>query len=102
MKPKWMDKKEAFRTKSDKRVRKIAKKTGGYVTPNSGATSFKKGDISYVDTLVEHKMTSKDSFKLNKDMLQKIYYEAIKEGKEPVVMIDFGEILLIGKVQKGI
>jgi hypothetical protein len=102
MKPKWMEKKiEGTRAKSDKVVKKIAKKTGGYVTCNSGATPLSKGDISYADKLVEHKMTSKDSFKLDKEILFKIYYEATKSGKEAYLMIDFGDIKLIGIVQKG-
>jgi hypothetical protein len=88
------------RAKSDKRVKQIAKKTGGKVVANSGATPFSKGDISYPNYLVEHKMSSKKSFKLDKAMLFKIYNEALKTNKEPIFMLDFGEIFLIGKVQK--
>lgn len=98
--PKWMTKQDADRTKSDKRVKKIAKATGGRVVPNSGATPFAKGDISYEGQLVEHKMTAKQSFKLDKLILIKIYNEALKVGKEPVVMIDFGDVTLTGRVTK--
>lgn len=100
MKPKWLTKKESERTKSDKRVAKIAKRTGGFVTPNSGATFFKKGDIQYKNCLLEHKQTSKNSFKLDKLVLSKTYKDAIKEGKEPWVMIDFGDYTLVGLVTK--
>lgn len=100
MKPRWMDKEESYRQKSDKRVTKIAKNSGGHVTPNSGATPFRKGDISYPTELLEHKMTTKQSFKLNKADLHKIYSEALRESKEPVFMIDFGDIVLIGQVKK--
>jgi len=62
MKPKWLNKKISEREKSDKRVAKIAKKTGGRIVANSGATAFSKGDIRYKDSLLEHKQTSKKSF----------------------------------------
>lgn len=101
MKPKWLTKQESYRTKSDKRVKKIAKRTGGKVVSNSGATWFEKGDISYGASLLEHKMTEKDSFKLNKAVLYKTRKEAIKAGKKPFVMIDFGDIFLVGQVFKG-
>ena len=98
--PKWLNNNESYREQSDKRVKKIAKQTGGRVTPNSGATPFGKGDISYPEHLTEHKQTSKASYKLNKEDLFKIYSEALREGKEPVFMIDFGSIALIGHVKK--
>ena len=100
MKPKWLTKKESERKKSDKRVSKIAKDTGGFVTPNSGATAFKKGDIQYRDVILEHKLKAKESFKLNKELLIKTYKDAIKEGKDPWIMIDFKDYSLMGLVRK--
>lgn len=100
MKPKWMNKKEADRTKSDKRVAKIAKKYGAKPVANSGATPWSKGDIKSTDHMIEHKMTSKASFKLNKLDLEKLYTDAVKEGKNPVFMIDFGNVTLTGYVHK--
>jgi len=100
MKPKWLNKEEPHRIKSDKRVAKIAKKMGGKPVANSGATNWKKGDIRFADTLLEHKMTGKKSFKLNKEMLEKHYNDATKEGKDGMVMIDFGDIYLIGWIGK--
>ena len=98
MKPKWMDEADDFRKKSDKRVRQIAKHSGGKITSNSGATPFGKGDIVYPLDMVEHKMTAKASYKLNKLDLEKIYREALRESKEPVFMIDFGDIAIMGRV----
>lgn len=100
MKPKWLYDNESYREKSDKRVKKIAKQTGGRITPNSGATPFSKGDIVYPEHLLEHKQTAKSSYKLNKEDLFKIYYEALREGKEPIFMVDFGSIAFIGRIQK--
>jgi hypothetical protein len=100
MKPKWMNSEKSGREKSDKKVRQIAKATGGRVVPNSGATPFAKGDISYPEHLVEHKFTAKQSFKLNRKDLIKIYTEALKANKTPVFMIDFDGIRLTGTVLK--
>lgn len=100
MKPKWLNNDESYREKSDKRVKKIAKQSGGRMTVNSGATLVGKGDISYPTELLEHKMTAKQSYKLHKSDLVKIYYEALRESKEPVFMIDFGEFSLVGYVRK--
>jgi hypothetical protein len=81
MRPKWMEKRTSVRSKSDKKVARFAKKTGGKVVANSGATHFSKGDISYKDCLVEHKYTDKKSYKLDKSVLCKIYQEALMAGK---------------------
>lgn len=100
MKPKWMNNKSTHRQKSDKRVKKVAKKYGAKVVANSGATPWGKGDIKSDTDMIEHKMTSKKSYKLNKLDLQKLYSDAVKEGKSPVFMIDFGDIHLAGYVYK--
>lgn len=101
MKPKWLlNEKKSYREQSDKRVKEIAKKTGGKVTPNSGATPFSKGDMVYPEQLVEHKMTSKKSYKLNESDLAKIYREGIKARKTPFFVVEFKEFNLIGEVRK--
>ncbi len=100
MKPKWMGKNESQRTKSDKRVTRIAKKYGAKPVANSGATPWSKGDIKTDTDMIEHKMTRNKSYKLNKLDLEKLYSDAIKEGKNPIFMIDFGDIALTGHVHK--
>jgi len=98
--PKWMDKKESHRTKSDKRVKAIAKATGGRVVANSGATPWSKGDIRYDDCLLEHKQTGKKSFKLNEDLLSKHFYDSALAGKDAAVMIEFKDYYLVGRIFK--
>jgi hypothetical protein len=95
-----MENSDSVREKSDKKVKRLANKTGGHVVPNSGATFFRKGDLSYSDSLVEHKFTEKNSFKLDRLVLVKIYKEALMVGKEPIIFIDFGDYQLVGHVQK--
>ncbi len=100
MKPKWMNNKDTHRQKSDKRVKKVAKKYGAKVVANSGATPWSKGDLKLHNNMIEHKMTGKKSYKLNKSDLLKLYSDAVKEGMNPIFMIDFGEVMLTGCVRK--
>jgi folylpolyglutamate synthase/dihydropteroate synthase len=98
--PKWLTEQSSKRSLSDKKVSNIAKKTGGKVVANSGATLFSKGDIRYENALAEHKYTDKKSYKLNACDLQKIYQDATKVRKDPVFIIDFGSFMLVGQVFK--
>ena len=63
---------------------RVAKKLNGYITPNSGAGYFKKGDIQIIDAglLVECKtcMKPKQSFSIKKDWLQKNKKELFASG----------------------
>ncbi len=56
--------------------------------PNSGAGSI-KGDLSYEDTLYEHKYTDKDQYILKKETLLKTIHEAHETGKKPAWIITF-------------
>lgn len=99
-KPKWLQKTESKRKQSDKRVKKVAKATGGKPVANSGATYFSKGDISYEAALLEHKMTSKKSFKLSESDLAKHYRDSVKAGKRPLFMVEFDTHTIVGEIQK--
>ena len=63
---------------------RVAKKLGGYITPNSGAGYFKKGDIqiSKAGLLVECKtcMTPKNSFSIKKEWVEKNKKELFSSG----------------------
>lgn len=63
--------------------RNVAKNLGGRVTPNSGATSFVKGDVILDDLLVEckTKMTDVPSFTVQREWLEKLDGERIAMGK---------------------
>lgn len=100
MKPKWLTKTESQRTQSDRKVKALAKKTGGRVVANSGATPWAKGDIRYAESLLEHKFTHKKSFKLDEQILSKHYKDAVKAGKDADVMIEFNDYYLVGRVFK--
>ena len=61
----------------------VAKLLGGKTTPNSGATPYKKGDVSSNDWLIECKtcMSNKQSFSIKKKWLQELQQDAIGQGK---------------------
>ena len=98
--PKWMNKKETTRGFSQKREKNFAKKYGARLTPNSGARWHSKGDLKTEMHLIEIKSTHGNQMVVHKSWLEKIREEAIKEGKEPILVIDFGDIQLTGSIEK--
>lgn len=78
---------------SSKQEKKVAKVVGGKQTPNSGATSWSKGDVTTDKFLIEAKtcMTEKKSFSIKKEWLEKNKEEAFEMGKEySVLVFNFG------------
>ena len=67
----------------------IAKKYHGKLKPNSGAFVGHKGDVEFGEYLVECKTTSKKSFSVKKEILDKIYTEALMADRKPIVFIRF-------------
>lgn len=64
----------------------VAKLIGGKTQPNSGATPYRRGDVSSAGEnswLIECKtsMTPKQSFSIKKEWLKLIREEAIQQGK---------------------
>ena len=81
--------------------KQVAKKLGGKVNANSGATDFIKGDIRLEDILVECKtvMEDKKSVSIKADWLTKLREEAFAMNK-PYTMLAFnfkpgGEIFYV-------
>lgn len=78
---------------SNKQEKYVANKVDGYQTANSGATRFKKGDISCPDILIECKtsVTEKNSFSVKKDVLDKLKQESFAMRKDNYVLVfNFG------------
>lgn len=61
----------------------VAKLLNGHRTPNSGATSFIKGDVLLDNMIIEckTKVTPCKSFSVSKDWLDKLEEERIEMGK---------------------
>ena len=68
---------------SNKQEQSVAKAVGGKQVANSGATPFKKGDVSTRLILIECKTstTEKQSFSIKKEWLDKNDEEAFAMGK---------------------
>ena len=78
---------------SKKQETVVAKKLRGKRQPNSGATSFAKGDIVTTDWLIECKTKTKNcsSFTIKEDWLLKNEEEAFAMGKSnSALCFDFG------------
>lgn len=85
--------KEPTRSFSSKQEKTIAKATGGKTTPNSGATTWSKGDILTEDFLLEAKTktTHSDSISIKKEWFDKNDQEKAFMGKEhSAIVFNFG------------
>ena len=79
---------------SNKQEKKIAQAVNGKKVPNSGATLFKKGDISTDKWLFEAKtkMEESKSFSIKREWIDKNKEEAFAMGKDyNALVIDFGD-----------
>lgn len=81
--PKYLNNPEDVRKISIRRETKVTRQIA------SGALWGNKGDISAEDCLIEHKYTKGRSFSLTKEIVEKIYEEAVKSGKIPKMVIEF-------------
>lgn len=84
----------ATRYYSNKQEKHIADTFNGKVTPNSGATLFKKGDVAFTNLLLECKTSIKEtaSYSVKKEILEKIKREAFSTGKMfSALCFNFGE-----------
>jgi hypothetical protein len=98
--PKWLDKKETPRKFSQRREKLIGKRLGAKLTPNSGAMWHTKADAYTKEELFEIKSTEATQMIVHKDWLEKVRNEALKQGKDPVLLLDFGSIIMVGQIRK--
>ena len=79
---------------SNRQEKAVAKVVKGKQTANSGATEFKKGDVTTDDWLIECKTatTEKASFSIKRDWLDKNKEEAFAMNKSyNALCFDFGD-----------
>jgi len=70
---------------------RTAKDFRGRVTPASGSQWHSKGDVKTKNWLIECKTTTKQSYSLKVQTWHKIWKEAMSEGRDPLMVIDFAE-----------
>lgn len=79
---------------SNKQEKKIAKAVQGQQVANSGATAFRKGDVTTENWLFEAKTktTESKSFSIKREWIEKNKEEAFAMGKDySALVIDFGD-----------
>lgn len=75
---------------SKKQESRIASDIGGKTLPGSGASDFYKGDVRKKgELLVEAKTTSKESYSLRLDTIDKVRAEAAQNGEDWAMQIEF-------------
>jgi len=87
--------KNSTRYYSSQQEKQIAKKVGGRLQANSGATLFNKGDITNSNWLFEAKtcMKEQQQFTIKKEWLDKLKQESFSMRKEFFALVfNFGEI----------
>lgn len=84
-----------------KMEKRIAKESGGRVTPGSGC-SYQKGDVkdAWGCVRIEAKGTKNKSFSVTREMVAKIEDAALPSGEIPAIVIDFLDDH--GKVQSSV
>lgn len=88
--PPWWDKRrESQNRRSRAQERSIASEAGGRTHPGSGSSWRKPRDISTDEFLVEAKYTDKAGYPLNVAEWEALRRDALRAGKEPVLVIDF-------------
>lgn len=78
---------------SDRQEKQVAKTLNGTQTPNSGATTWIKGDVLTDEWLLEckTKTTSSESISIKKDWIQKNREEMVFLGKKyQAIVFNFG------------
>lgn len=72
-----------------KAEKKAGKRLGARVIPGSGTIPSLKGDLSTKSFLIESKATTKKSLSVKLDWLRKIDQEALEEGRDPALLVQF-------------
>jgi hypothetical protein len=85
------------KTFANAREKKLAKKLGAKLTPNSGSLTHFKGDLFTANELVDLKSTQKSQIVITVSMLQKLVDDAFTMGREPVLVLDFPNSDLVNK-----
>lgn len=69
--------------------RRVAKKLGSRPNPGSGALPGAKGDVTRPKFLIELKATGKESYRIEKKVLDKIKKEALDKNRVPALGVSF-------------
>lgn len=75
--------------RSRRQERKVARDLGGRVQAGSGSSWRARQDVKTDDEMVQVKYTDKDSFTLRAKEWEGIVADALKNGREPAMIVEF-------------
>ena len=75
-----------------------AKKIGARLHPNSGAGTI-KFDMSTDDAVIEMKTANK-SYTMNQKYLESIFQNAVRQGKDAVLLIEFPDLVVTAHITR--
>jgi Holliday junction resolvase len=82
----------ASHVRSPKAERERAKMIGGEVVRGSGSGKWEKGDVRKRGVLrLEHKTTDNKSFRVTREMINKIEAAALSGDEMPVIEVEFND-----------
>lgn len=77
--------------RSKRQEREVAQRTGGRLTPASGAGAV-KGDVRVKKVIrIECKTTKNKSFSVTREMIEKLESAAVLSGEMPVLIVEFND-----------
>jgi hypothetical protein len=77
---------------SKKHEKETAQRTGGRRVPGSGNQLGRPGDVTGSEDLQELKATQKTDTRINLQWLRDVAYQAMTQGKEPIVNMRFAKL----------
>jgi hypothetical protein len=90
--PEWFHKdRERQNTRSRKQERDYAKERQGKVQAGSGSSWRRPQDVQEADSLTQLKFTDKDSFTINVKEWKGIRADALRDGREGKIVIEFSK-----------
>ena len=75
---------------SQKHEKRLAKEFDGKTVSGSGAPWSHDGDVKTEDLLIEHKYSAKKSFSITETVWNKIWHEAWRVKRTPILGVHFG------------
>jgi hypothetical protein len=93
MVPKYLNSKN----ENQKKGRKFEKKTSRQ-TIGSGNKWFDPGDQVTATEMIEKKFTSKKSYAVTRELLKKLFYDAILASKTPILEVRIQDFIFVGQV----
>lgn len=90
--PEWFHKdRERQNTRSRKQERDYAQERQGKVQPGSGSSWRRPQDVQEEGFLTQLKFTDKDSFTIKASEWKAIRNDALRDGREPRLVIEFSK-----------